>query len=399
MNRQLTFAIVTVLFLMLATTAVILYGRGYRPSLDGGRLNIAGTGLLVATSKPDGAGVYINGHLTTATDNTINLAPGEYTVKIFKDGYFPWEKKIKVSKEVVSKAEALLFPTAPKLESITNIGVRNPVLDPSQTRIAYAVASQSARKNGIYILDLSTRPILTLQSSSTQIVDDTVDLFSDSTFSWSPDGQELIATISGQLTQASYRLDANRYNQFPQDVTPTLSTLELTFAQELEEKENARLNSLPRKLRDLVKDNFKVLEWSIDDTKILYSASKSAELPVIINPRLLGYDTTPEQRKIQENSIYVYDIKEDKNFKILDLNIEDKNKYTLRWFPDSKHLIYIHNNKIDILEYDGTNLTTIYAGPFVNGFVFPWPDGSKIVVLTNLGNPNILPNLYTIVLK
>jgi dipeptidyl aminopeptidase/acylaminoacyl peptidase len=396
-NRQLVFAIVTVLFLILATTAVILYGRGYRPLFDGGRLNIAGTGLLVATSKPDGASVFINGHLTTATDNTINLAPGEYTVKIFKDGYFPWEKKVKVSKEVVTKAEALLFPTAPKLESITNIGVKNPVLDPSQTRIAYAVASQSARRNGIYVLDLSTRPILTLQSSSTQITDDTIDLFSDSSFSWSPDGEELIATVSA--SQASYRLDATRYNQFPQNVTATLATLGLTFDEERLEKENARLNSLPLKLRNLVKENFNVLEWSLDDTKILYSASRSATLPVVISPRLIGYDTTPEQREIEKDLIYVYDIKEDKNFKILDLDRNKNKEFTLRWFPDSKHLIYIHDNKIDILEYDSTNLTTIYAGPFVNGYVFPWPDGSKIVVLTNLGNPNIFPNLYTIVLK
>lgn len=397
MNRQLIFAVATVLFLLLATTAVILYGRGYRPLFDSGKLNIAGTGLLVATSKPDGASVFIDGHLTTATDNTINLAPGEYTVKIFKDGYFPWEKKLKVSKEVVSKAEALLFPKAPKLESITNIGVRNPVLDPSQTRLAYAVASQSARRNGIYALDLSTRPILTLQSSSTQITDDTVDIFSDSTFVWSPDGEELIATISASL--ASYRLDATRYNQFPADITPTLETVALTFDEERQERENARLNALPKKLRGLVKDNFKVLEWSIDDSKILYSASKSAELPLIINPRLIGSDTIPEQRNIEENLIYVYDIKEDKNFKIIDLDQKDKEDFSLRWFPDSKHLVYVHDNKIDILEYDGSNLTTIYAGPFVNGFVFPWPDGSKIVVLTNLGNPDILPNLYTIVLK
>ena len=400
MNRQLIFAIATVLLLLLATTAVIFYGRGYRPGFDNGRLNVAGTGLLVATSRPDGASVFINGNLTTATDNTINLPPGEYTIKIFKDGYFPWEKKLKVQKEVVTKADALLFPSAPKLESITNIGVRNPVLDPSQTRIAYAVVSQSARRNGIYVLDLSTRPILTLQSSSTQIADDTLDLFSQSSFVWSPDGDELIATISA--TQASYLLDASRFNQFPSNVTATLENLGLTFEGERQEKENARLNSLPSKLRDMVKDNFSILEWSLDDSKTLYSASKSAELPIVISPRLIGSDSIPEQRNIEGDLIYVYDIKEDKNFKILDLSQKDLSpdaSGSFSWFPDSKHLLYIHDNKVDILEYDGSNLTTVYAGPFEDGFVFPWPDGSKIVILTNLGNPDILPNLYTIFLK
>jgi hypothetical protein len=67
--------------------------------------------------------------------------------------------------------------------------------------------------------------------------------------------------------------------------------------------------------------------------------------------------------------------------------------------PDSKHLVYVHEGKIDMMEYDTANQTTIYAGPFVDGFVFPWPDATKLVILTNLGNPMITPNLYTISLK
>jgi hypothetical protein len=52
-----------------------------------------------------------------------------------------------------------------------------------------------------------------------------------------------------------------------------------------------------------------------------------------------------------------------------------------------------------MLEMDGTNDTTIYAGPFIGSSVFPWPNGEKLVILTDLNNPTILPNLYTISLK
>ena len=391
MKKQILFPLLIISVLLLATTLIVFYGKGYRFDFGQGKPDFFGTGLLVATSEPNGAQVFVDGHLTTATDNTLDLAPGEYTIKIFKDGYFPWEKKLKIKKEVVTKADALLFPNAPKLENITNVGVKNPVLDPSKTRLAYSIASQSARKNGIYILDLTTRPILTLQSSSTQITDDTTDQFSNSTFAFSPDGSQLIATTSAQT---SYLLDINGLNSNPQDVTATLANVNSDWERQKSEQDKSRLDSLPKELRQVISANFNVFEWSLDDTKILYEASSSALLPIIINPRLVGVDTTSEQRKLDKGSIYVYDVREDKNYKI-----ENKSPKNLHWFPESNHLIYIADQKIDIMEFDGSNNTTIYAGPFVDNFVFPWPDGSKVIILTNLGNPNITPNLYTIVLK
>ncbi len=391
MRKQLTISVLIIVLLLTATFLVILYGTGYRFDLGGGKPDFFGTGLLVATSKPNGAQVFVNGHLTTATDNTLNLTPGTYTIRIFKDGYFPWEKKLKVEKEVVTKADALLFPTAPFLESLTNIGVENPVLDPSGTRLAFEVASQSARKNGIYILDLSTRPILTLQSSYTQIVDDTADKFSSSTFSFSPDGTQLIATTSAQT---SYILDSNNFNTIPKDITATLPSVASDWAKQKSDKDKARLDALPKQLRTMILENFNVQEWTADDGKILYEASTSATLPIIIKPRLIGVDTTPEQRQLQKGLTYVYDIKEDKNYLI-----DVKSPKNLRWFPDTNHLIYVADQKIQIMDYDNTNLITVYAGPFVDSLVFPWPDGSKLIILTNLGNSSISPNLYTISLQ
>jgi hypothetical protein len=401
MRKQLLISSSVVLVLILLTIGVILYGMGYRFGFQQGRPDLSGTGLLVATSNPDGAQVFINGHLTTATDNTINLGPGSYNVKIFKEGYFPWEKTIVIKKEVVSKADARLFPTAPILESITNTGVLNPVLDLSETRIAYAVASQSARKNGIYVLDMTSRPIITLQSSSTQVADDTINTFSQAKLLWAPDSSALIATISSQPSQTVYLLKANVFNQNPTDVTETLQNIDLSWKKQLEDKQKARLDSLPLILRANIQSNFNILSWSPDDTKILYQASQSASLPIIINPRLIGTDSTSEERNIQKGSVYVYDVKEDRNYKILDTLSDsyDPTHPYLLWFPDSLHLIYTHNHSINIEEYDGQNSTTVYAGPFVDNLVFPWSDGSKIVIVTNLGNTSIGPNLYTIGLK
>lgn len=401
MKKQIVIPALIILFLLFGTAVVVLFGKGYFINLNGNGPVLSGTGLLVATSAPDGAQVLINGHLTTATDNTINLAPGDYDIKIFKEGYFPWEKKITIKNEVVSKADALLFPTAPQLTSITNVGIENPVLDPTDTKLAYTVASQSAAENGIYVLDMSLRPILTLQNASTQLVDDTIVGFSESSLIWSPDSTQILATIPGSPLATTYLLQTNGMNEAPQDVTETISSVNASWQKIKTEKDTAQMNSLPKKLRTVAATDFNILEWSADETKILYEASESASIPLIITPALIGTDSTPQVRNIKKGEIYVYDLKEDRNYLILDSlpNTTNTQQLPLMWYPDSKHLVYVHDGKIDMMEYDAQNQTTVYAGPFVDDYVFPWPDATKLVILTNLGNPTITPNLYTIGLK
>ncbi len=399
MRKQFLIPIAILLFLAITTATVSFYGKGYRFSFIEGKPQLSGTGLLVTNSTPNGAQVFLNGHLTTATDNTINLFPGEYQVRIVKEGYFPWEKKIKVTQEEVSKVDALLFPSAPQLVSITTTGIENPTIDPSLTRIAYTIASQSARKNGVYVLDMSTRPILTLQSAATQLADETTDKLSKAFLTWSPDGQELIASTAG--TKALYLLQANGFNSTPPDITATLTSVQTEWEKLRIEKEKARLTTLTPVLQKLLSDHFKIISWSPDETKILYQATSSATLPIIISPRLIGANSTPEDRNIRENTIYVYDSKEDRNYRLdVDPSLRDSNNHhPIHWFPNSTHLIYVHDKRIDAMEYDSMNATTVYAGPFVDSLAFTWPSGSKIVILTNLGNSNITPNLYTVDLK
>lgn len=402
MKKQLLVSLAILFFLTVGTIGVVLYGKGYRFGFDKTGPAFNGTGLLVATSTPDGAQVIINGHLSTATNNTINLSPGTYDVEIQKDGYFPWKKKITVEKEVVSKADATLFPTAPKLENITESGVDNPTIDPSYTKIAYTVASQSARKNGVYVLDMSARTLLTLQSAATQITDETTALFSKATLSWSPDGQSILASVPSANPDKPtlYLLNSGSFNQAPQDVTETFATtIQPTWEKQVKEKEAAQIASLRAPLAKVAQENWNILAWSPDETKILYEASTSATIPPVIVPALPGTDSAPEARVLQQKAVYVYDIKEDKNFLIADASKQFGLDYKLMWLPDSKHLIYVHDKRIVVVEYDNLNPTTVYAGPFIDGYVYPWVNGQKVVVLTNLNNPDIAPNLYTIALK
>lgn len=402
MKRILFSGILIGLFITIGSIIAILYATGYRFEFKGNGTGnfkfIEGTGLLVATSKPDGARVYVNNDLTTATNNTINLAPGEYDVRIEKDGYLPWSKKISINNSLVSEANALLFPTAPKLEAITTIGVSNVKMDKGGTRLAYSVASASAAKNGIYVLNMNSGPLVFLGASGTQIVDDSIAPFSQAETTFSPDGKEILAYFP--LTGVYYLLKSDQANQTPLNITSTLALTQKDWEEQQKELDKKLSDSLPKKLRPVASTYFKNMLPSPEGDRILYTASTSATLPLVLSKKVPSVNSTPENRNLKKDSIYVYDIKEDKNYKIFDFSSlkegEETNKYL--WHADNRHLINAKNGKINILEFDGGNPTTVYNGQILDELFFPWPDGSSVGLVFRLSE-SVPYNIYRIGLQ
>lgn len=407
------------LFILFGTVTVILYGRGYRPDIKENALN--STGILALRSDPKGAQVYIDNQLKTATDDTINIKPGWYEVKIVKEGYIAWQKKMRVQGEVVTSADPFLFPSNPSLSPVTTVGVENPLLSPDGTKIAYVIPTQAEgngfpqNKAGLWVYSLTDRPFGfnrdTQQVGTTTAAFD----FSQANIIWSPDSNEIMADNGKQV-----RLyNSSRTNSF-QDISANYSFILKDWQQLKDLKIKQQLGSYKPQLVDILQSSSKILSLSPDETKILYQATSSATIPQIIDPPLIGTNSTEEQRNIEADKIYVYDSKEDKNYFVL-ANSElpqslttpsptTKPKQTtayelqsnnfLHWFPTSRHLVLTFKGKIDIMEYDRTNWVTVYAGPLLEGFMAPWPNGSRIIIVTNL-NPDAstLPNLYTVNLR
>lgn len=443
MNKRLFSLSLIAVAILLVSLFIIAYGRGYRPDVKDGKLKA--TGLLVATSNPDGAQVFINGKLKTATNNTISLPPGWYDVKIIKDGYFPWEKRLRIQGEIVTKTDTLLLPTTPSLRALTNSGVLSPAFSALGNRLVYGTATGSAEKIGVYITDLTERPFF--GGNTRQLSADTLYLpLSKANFFWSPDGKKVMAYFNKQITadikqeatetqkielDSAYLLDIDKFNEVPEDISLTYEEILADWQKEIELDQKQRINSLrSRKLREFVK-SWEIFSFTENETKILYTATASATLPQIIKPSLIGTNCQKETRDLEPNKVYVYDIREDKNFEIgslkeiapnyslpsspsscpdstllncdlatwLNSDIA-KSKFPLKWLPDNHHLILGEKDKIIIMEYDGYNKTTVYAGPLVQNFLSPWPDSSRLVILTSY-NPSagLEANLYTISLR
>ncbi|MCJ7792439.1 MAG: PEGA domain-containing protein [Candidatus Marinimicrobia bacterium] len=374
---------------------VIRLAQGYRPDLS--TRSLRPSGLLVATSVPDGAQIYLDGKLASATNTTINLNPGEYKVEIKKEGYAPWKKTLTIKKELVTKADAYLFPTYPNLQSLTFTGALNPILSPDGQKVVFAVSQSSIEKNGLWVLDLGDRP-LGLPRDPRKIVASAPGGrdFSLAKLTWSLDSKQILATLEIKAGEENILLDASQLNpaNLLIDVTDRLATIQTGWQKDEQLKLDAQLAKLPAPFQEILATTVKNIQFADDETKMLYTATASAQIPKDLIPALPSTSTQPENRNLEKGKIYVYDLKEDKNFLIIDEDAKKK----IAWFPTSKHLFLVQVGKITILEYDNTNWVDVYTGPFEDMYAYPFPAGNRILVLTSLSE-DTPRNLYAISLR
>jgi len=204
----------------------------------------------------------------------------------------------------------------------------------------------------------------------------------------------------------NFLLDAEKTNPSSAltDITPTINLLFQSWEKNQQARFQAQISKLPEKLLSTFTDNTANIQFAPDETKILYTATASATIPQGLIPLPPVVSTQKEERDIKPDRVYVYDLKEDKNFLIGEIsNPQQASGFKLQasgysWFPTSKHIFIVQKDKIIIKEYDGTNETVVWSGPFVNSFAFPFPAGNRILILTSLGK-NIPPNLYAVSLR
>lgn len=425
-NKRVLYTALSALVMLIGTIVAIEYAKGnFRVTESGFR---QGTGLLAANSFPPGAEVYIDGKLTTATDDTLYVDPGTYTVEILRDGYTPWKKAITIEKELVTQTNAKLFPVSPSLTALTFTGIQNISPSPDGQKILFYTASASAQtKNGLYILELNEKP-LNFQRGARQISQDGPEFnLSTAEFIWSPDSSQVLLTTA----QKEVLLETGELNdlQTLPDISLTKRQLLSDWEEEMYLREREFLSKFPVEIIAVATESAKNVYISPDKKRLLYTATKSVSIPENLVPPLPIINSLPQERTLTPEAIYVYDREEDTNYKVgtaksvvddqfksllaVDLyssqptlgasesafttlqastsaqTTRNFNRYhtslyadTFQWYPDSKHLLYAQDNTINVMSYDGSNPTVLYAGPFTENFFYPWPDGSRLLIQT-----------------
>jgi hypothetical protein len=393
MSKRFLITISTILIIVFGTILAVYLAKGYTFSPKERR--IVGTGIISVTSLPESASILIDGHLTAATNATIpNLPPKEYTVRVVKDGFIPWEKKVNVKEGLVTALKVTLFPAIPNIYGLTSTGVKNPVLSPDGTRLAYVVPVSTAsaslneqstakRKAGIWVWTLSTDSPIAFtrgrephQIAETRFVD-----YSEATLRWSPDSKQVLALVDGN----NFLLEEGQFNSDPRDITPSLNVTLRTWDEEIESRDTSRVVSIKDPQVRKIASESAILKWSPDETKFMYSKNQATS----------SAQTSNDQARVDESSAV---------FKVYDL--ENKVEFDLPpakfhfWLPTSEHIVLVEDYQVSIVDYDGTNKATVYAGNFEKSLVFAWPDASRIVLISSFPTPTAsIPNLYGINLK
>jgi hypothetical protein len=221
-NKRILITLLSGATIVLGSLIAIQFAKGYRPTSDG---TISGTGLLSATSDPQGAQIYLNGKISNkVTDDTVNMDPGDYKIEIKKEGYTTWTKDIKITQELVTETNAHLFRTVPTLTPITFSGAKNIVPSPDGQKLAYNIASPSAQqKAGLYVMDVTDRPISF--SKGPRLVAENLGRidFATAKILWSPDSQQILASFE----KTNYLLNASQEN--PPETITNMTTTDLNL--------------------------------------------------------------------------------------------------------------------------------------------------------------------------
>ena len=397
-NRTIFSISIAVLVFTIAAGA-IFWARGFKPDLKKG---IERTGLLVITSTPTAASVFLDGRLTAATDTNIAyLDPKTYKIRIEKEGYSAWEKYVDVVADLAVEIKALLFPVAPGIKPLTTAGASNPALCPDGTKIAYGTAGENG---GLFLLPMSDRPFPVRQGPRLLVKNQPNFDFSKAVFVWGPDSKELIAQFfdDEEKTVANLLVDSDKKDQPVHDITASLNA---TFS-----GWQAEITQRAQTLALLAPDDIKTATAEAKPNQKEQKTSKEpSPVPTLglpgIQTGLINYFPTglvfsPDEEKIlyrnKDSKYKIFDIK-DKRESTLP---EFENLIGISWYPDSAHLVIAENERISIIEADGLNKMTVFSGNFVNGFVFANPAGSGLVILTALTQGEGIPaNLYEIDLK
>ena len=379
-NKNWFQTLLTLIILLSVTSLIFLYTSGFRLQKDEEEVvNLATTGMISAKSIPEGASVFLDDELITATNDTISgIEPGMHSLRIVKKGYEEWSKEIEVFEALVTDITAVLVSQSPMFEPLTNTGASNPSISPSLSQLAYF--SKDEENPGVWIIPINQGGLNIFRTNPSVILEDTqVNKYSDGkSITWSPDEKELLVETNDSFF---YLVDLE--NNTAQSVT-TSQLIITAWKEELKAKREGFVAKLDisEEIRTLALSD-EVL-WSPDEKKFLFTTYVGD----VIQYKVYNME---KPLPVGENIETI----------VFEKNINEAQP-EITWYSDSFHLILTEGNiveekigTISLIRIDGTNKVEIYGQSLHSPKVYSAPSGDKVIILTSFKSDE-KTDLYTV---
>lgn len=143
-NFKYLLKIIFYFFAILVALYIVLLASGYK--FDSIKKAFVQTGSIYINSNPKDVKIYLNGKLkATKTPFKLSyLLPGNYEIKIEKEGFESWQKNLMVKPGLVtSESEVILFYSQAKSDDFSGIeGVENLKLNAAKNELLYWSSNQ-----------------------------------------------------------------------------------------------------------------------------------------------------------------------------------------------------------------------------------------------------------------
>ena len=302
-TRTILFFVLGSIFVSVAP-AILLYSQGYRFSWN--EMQFSKVGAFYLSIVPTRAEVLINGKTigktarVLGTTLTKNFSPGTYSVRVQKEGYHSWEKRLEIfPKQVTELKHITLLPANPAFVVLQDT-IRAVWFGPNKTE---ALLQKSNPKNTwtLFLWDVQENTEYPLYESS---------LAQDEIWNieWDLDPNSFLLQIVSQEQQKSFvqTIDRNllQSQKTAAESLQASSRLRAPVASRLDYVQAHTGITFPRNVSTFFADNQQVL-W-LDQAGMLWRRTRSDAQPRQLNEQpLLIEAETPYEIFTSQNEFFV----------------------------------------------------------------------------------------------
>lgn len=342
--------LVIIIFFVIITPIILLYAQGFRYDFKQNKL--IKVGLLYIETTPKTSSIYLNDKLIKKNTpvRLNNLIPGEYNLKVEKDGYFDWEKNVKIEPESASiYNDIILFKNNKNIQKLSDDNIKLINSSPDLKKIIYLINDQN----------LNTLKLFNTNSGNTETVKTILPANIDNII-WSADSKKILIRTSDEKYFV-YDIGNNQFTRLSDIFENLLSNVkwsdDVSFIYAVSNNKLYKINYSTSE-KEILLDK-EMTDYQISNNYIYYTEGKNNN--IILNKYDVRSKDTINLSIIENSEKIVFKDCPLKNYILLH---DEKNQILYIFNKDSDKLIEKFPNKVKDFSFSSDNKKILYFNDY-----------------------------------